>query len=49
MKKIAATVAISALAATGVDAQERRKRVAPPAVYDVAPGLGHFTDDNLPR
>ena len=47
MKKIAATVAISALAASGVDAQEHRKRVAPPAVYDVAPGLGLFTDDVL--
>jgi len=47
MKKIAATVAVSALAATGVDAQEHRKRVAPPAVYDVAPGLGLFPDDVL--
>ena len=48
MRNIAATVAISALAATAADAQERRNpRVAPPAVYDVAPGLGHFTDDVL--
>ncbi len=47
MNKIAATVAISALAATGVDAQEARTRVAPSAVYEVAPGLGHFTDDVL--
>ncbi|PKA44538.1 carboxymuconolactone decarboxylase family protein (plasmid) [Rhizobium sullae] len=47
MNKIAATVAISALAATGVEAQEPRARVAPPVVYDVAPGLGHFTDDVL--
>lgn len=48
MKNIAASIAISALAATGVEAQEsRRDRVAPPAVYDVAPGLGHFTDDVL--
>ncbi|MBS7541816.1 carboxymuconolactone decarboxylase family protein [Ancylobacter oerskovii] len=48
MKNIAATVAISALAATAADAEERRNpRVAPPAVYEVAPGLGHFTDDVL--
>lgn len=47
MKKIAASIAISALAATGVEAQEERRRVAPPAVYDVAPGLGHFTDSVL--
>jgi 4-carboxymuconolactone decarboxylase len=47
MKNIAASVAISALAAMGVEAQEERRRVAPPAVYDVAPGLGHFTDDVL--
>ena len=47
MKKIAASIAISALAATGVDAQEDCRRVAPAAVYDVAPGLGHFTDDVL--
>ncbi|AJD40194.1 cupin domain-containing protein [Rhizobium sp. SEMIA 4085] len=47
MKNIAASIAISALAATGAEAQEERRRVAPPAVYDVAPGLGHFTDDVL--
>ncbi len=47
MKNIAASIAISALAATGVEAQEEHRRVAPPAVYDVAPGLGHFTDDVL--
>jgi 4-carboxymuconolactone decarboxylase len=48
MKKIAAGIALSALAATGVEAQEvRRNRVAPPAVYEVAPGLGRFTDDVL--
>ncbi|NTF34205.1 carboxymuconolactone decarboxylase family protein [Rhizobium skierniewicense] len=47
MKNIAASIAISALATTGVEAQEERKRVAPPAVYTVAPGLGHFTDDVL--
>ena len=45
MKNIAASLAISALAATGVEAQEERRRIAPPAVYTVAPGLGHFTDD----
>lgn len=47
MKNIAATIAISTLAVTGVEAQEERRRVAPPAVYDVAPGLGHFTDGVL--
>ncbi|MGV1754213.1 (R)-mandelonitrile lyase [Agrobacterium sp. CG674] len=47
MKNIAASIAFSALAATGVEAQEERRRVAPPAVYTVAPGLGHFTDDVL--
>ncbi|MBD8553528.1 carboxymuconolactone decarboxylase family protein [Rhizobium sp. CFBP 8762] len=47
MKNIAASIAISALAATGVEAQDERRRVAPPAVYAVAPGLGHFTDDVL--
>ncbi|MDX0767293.1 cupin domain-containing protein [Sinorhizobium medicae] len=47
MKYIAASIAISALAATAVEAQEERRKIAPPAVYDVAPGLGHFTDDVL--
>ncbi|MGE0210900.1 MAG: carboxymuconolactone decarboxylase family protein [Parvibaculaceae bacterium] len=48
MKKVAASIAISALAATGVEAQEsQRARVAPPAVYEVAPCLGHFTDEVL--
>lgn len=48
MKSIAASLALSALAATGVGAQESRKpRVAPPAVYEVAPGLGEFTDNVL--
>lgn len=48
MKNIAATIAMSAIAATGLEAQEdRRARVAPEAVYQVAPGLGHFTDDVL--
>ena len=48
MKNIAATIALSALAATGAQAQDnRRLRVAPEAVYAVAPGLGHFTDDVL--
>lgn len=48
MKKIAASIAISALAAAGAEAQQnQRPRVAPPAVYEVAPGLGHFTDDVL--
>jgi 4-carboxymuconolactone decarboxylase len=47
MKNIAASIAMSTLAVTGVEAQEERRRVAPPAVYDVAPGLGHFTDSVL--
>jgi 4-carboxymuconolactone decarboxylase len=47
VKNIAAGIAISAIAAVGAEAQEERRRVAPPAVYDVAPGLGHFTDDVL--
>ena len=48
MKKIAAGIALSALAATGTEAEQvQRNRVAPAAVYDVAPGLGHFTDDVL--
>lgn len=47
MKNIAASIAISAIAATGVEAQEERRKIAPAAVYDVAPGLGHFTDEVL--
>ncbi|MBO9195190.1 carboxymuconolactone decarboxylase family protein [Rhizobium sp. 16-449-1b] len=47
MKNIAASIAMTALAATGAEAQEERRRVAPAAVYEVAPGLGHFTDDVL--
>lgn len=48
MKNIAAGIALSALAAAGVEAEEvKRSRVAPPDVYQVAPGLGHFTDDVL--
>lgn len=48
MKNIAAGIAISALAAAGAEAQEnRRQRVAPAPVYEIAPGLGHFTDDVL--
>ncbi|HEY0274868.1 MAG TPA: carboxymuconolactone decarboxylase family protein, partial [Paenirhodobacter sp.] len=46
MTNIAAGVVLSTLGATGADAQENR-RAAPSAVYDVAPGLGHFTDDVL--
>jgi 4-carboxymuconolactone decarboxylase len=47
MEKIATTIAVSALAATGVEAQEKRQRVAPQAVYETAPGLADFTDDVL--
>ncbi len=46
MKNLAAGIAMSAFATTGAEAQQN-PRVAPPAVYDVAPGLGHFTDDVL--
>ncbi|MBB4236926.1 (R)-mandelonitrile lyase [Rhizobium esperanzae] len=46
MKTLATGIAISALTAASAEAQESR-RVAPPAVYKVAPGLGHFTDDVL--
>ncbi|HAE50587.1 MAG TPA: carboxymuconolactone decarboxylase, partial [Tistrella mobilis] len=47
MKKIAATIALSTLAATGAEAQEERRRIAPAPVYEVAPALGRFTDDLL--
>lgn len=48
MKSIAASIAISTLAVTGVEAREdTMKRIAPAAVYEVAPGLGQFTDDVL--
>ncbi len=48
MNSFAASLALSALATTAVAAEEpRRKRVAPEAVYQVAPGLGQFTDGVL--
>ncbi|MCX5569081.1 (R)-mandelonitrile lyase [Kaistia nematophila] len=48
MKNIAASIAISTLAATGVEAREdTMTRIAPAAVYEVAPGLGQFTDEVL--
>lgn len=47
MNKIAATTAPSAVASTGDKTQEERRRVAPATVYEVAPGLGHFTDGTL--
>ncbi|WP_336800224.1 (R)-mandelonitrile lyase [Kaistia sp. MMO-174] len=48
MKNIAASIAISTLAATGVEAREdSMTRIAPAAVYEVAPGLGQFTDEVL--
>ena len=48
MKNIAASIAISTLAATGVEAREdSMTRIAPAAVYEVAPGLGQFTDEIL--
>jgi len=46
VKAIATSLAMSAFVAAGAEAQQN-PRVAPPAVYDVAPGLGHFTDDVL--
>lgn len=48
MKNITKSLALSAIAVTGAEAQERQNpKVAPAAVYEVAPGLGHFTDDVL--
>lgn len=49
MNKLAAGLALSALATAGADAQEAKSaaRVAPPAVYAVAPGLGDYTDEVL--
>jgi hypothetical protein len=42
-------IALSAALAGAAEAQETKKNphVAPAAVYEVAPGLGHFTDDTL--
>ncbi len=41
-------IAETGITVPGVDARHAtHPRVAPPAVYDVAPGLGHFTDDVL--
>jgi 4-carboxymuconolactone decarboxylase len=48
MKKLAASLVISSLAASVGETQERPAgRIAPPAVYVVAPGLGDYTDDLL--
>lgn len=48
MKKLAASLMISSLAASVGEAQERPAgRIAPPDVYVVAPGLGDYTDDLL--
>lgn len=48
MKSLTAGIVFAAIGASGAGAQEtERRRIAPPAVYDVAPGLGHFTDDVL--
>lgn len=48
MNSFAASLALSALATTAVAAEEpRRARVAPEGVYQVAPGLGQFTDGVL--
>lgn len=48
MKNAAAGAAMTTLAALGGEAAaQETRRVAPEAVYEVAPGLGHFTDDVL--
>jgi len=48
MKRIITTTALLILAATASEAQEKpMSRIAPPVVYDVAPGLGKFTDEIL--
>jgi 4-carboxymuconolactone decarboxylase len=48
MKKLAVFLVMSSLAASVADAQERPAgRIAPPAVYSVAPGLGEYTDELL--
>ncbi|TIT21109.1 MAG: carboxymuconolactone decarboxylase family protein, partial [Mesorhizobium sp.] len=48
MKKLAASLVISSLAASAGEAQERPAgRIAPPDVYVVAPGLGDYTDELL--
>ncbi|MER8483847.1 carboxymuconolactone decarboxylase family protein [Mesorhizobium sp. M1322] len=48
MKKLAASLMISSLAASVGEAQERPAgRIAPPEVYVVAPGLGDYTDELL--
>jgi 4-carboxymuconolactone decarboxylase len=49
VKNIAVGIALSAALTGAAEAQETKKnpRVAPAAVYEVAPGLGHFTDDTL--
>jgi 4-carboxymuconolactone decarboxylase len=48
VNSFAASLALSALATTAVAAEEtRRPRVAPEAVYQVAPGLGKFTNGVL--
>lgn len=48
MTTLARCILGAGLAATGAGAQERPEgRIAPPAVYDVAPALGAYTDDVL--
>ena len=48
MRKAAAGLLLSASVIVPAGAQEEDKeRIAPDAVYDVAPGLGHFTDEVL--
>ena len=48
MKKLAVSLVMSSLAASVAEAQERPAgRIAPPAVYSVAPGLGEYTDELL--
>lgn len=48
MKNLATSIAMTALAAGAAEAQETApERIAPSAVYEVAPGLGGFTDEVL--
>jgi 4-carboxymuconolactone decarboxylase len=48
MKKLAVSLVMLSLIASVAEAQERpADRIAPPAVYAVAPGLGEYTDELL--
>ena len=48
MKKLAACLLLSSVAVMPAQAQQSSSgRIAPPEVYEVAPGLGRYTDDVL--